>query len=1000
MPLPMMNDDDDAGGDISLSSSHSNASVASSNSSASWIVDQPRRPSSGSVGVSVPGPSRSNTQETIRPTPVSSMLQPEPPVSIPAPRSHPQPLAQARSRPHSRDRDVSAPVPQRLFGKSLFTRSPVPNGESPPSSSTSSMSSTADPNVFGGAVSSVADEIERSISLNDEPVDVRKTAMGAAGGPSRSAIPEESTVDLNAIASSSTSSLNTFTAQSPSPNAASRPTYQTRRTSSSTLGRSRSLNVKLPSVSLDTSSSTINPSKRGSSGLHRDNMPMSATSSRATPTSKIGWSRRPGEPRPPPLVSDGTASKMNRWVKEVVVCNFDLERGPVVERRAGGRRWGPGEKENVAFSSFPDTSLFSEGSILFSFKIRQIPPDPHTLAHPEPPSPMPDRVVKTVEEEMLDLSVGDPPGEAEVLPGGGNGSTSALATSTSGPIKAGDKAEEYRRWDERGREWLYGFVWFEQRRDKGITRGYMQKSLVILTHLPFPVLFSSVLQKVAPVFFEYGYSALEAACHSIAAWPDPSPDSVLELPLMTDLITVKLPDTTEASQIGRAFGVSPTSIREPLLASLPTSTPLRAFASFLPSLWSLWECLILAEPVLVIAPDPKTCSEIVWWLREMLRPIPPAGDFRPYLHIHDHDFSLLVNSNKPQAGVVVGVTNPFFRNAASHWPNVISIPSQRPRRIAPNGTSPAVAPSPAMKDTPEGFLSRRHRSVQKDRPLLKRLETLAAEGNLDDPEGNEALRTHFQQLTARFLVPLNRYFQTLVPTLSTSPNPSPIPSPVIPHPTGPTSTTHSSGAIRPFSLPAFLSHLRNHGPNPLAFKTKGLSMKSRVENDFYASFCMSPTFARWLETRVDSLGLALNAQSGGAAGSGGGGGLTVPGTSQGHSSPHGGRPDMPSRPSLPRSASASVGLGILGPHMMEGDGRSSPTPLAGGSESESSRLSSETDSLRFSEDSERLAGDGQGRERLEREGSGATIVPPVGWYDGRRASEGMVKAYGRNSIGR
>jgi hypothetical protein len=40
----------------------------------------------------------------------------------------------------------------------------------------------------------------------------------------------------------------------------------------------------------------------------------------------------------------------------------------------------------------------------------------------------------------------------------------------------------------------------------------------------------------------------------------------------------------------------------------------------------------------------------------MLRPIPPVGDFRPYLHIHDHDFSLLVNSNKPQAGVVVGVT--------------------------------------------------------------------------------------------------------------------------------------------------------------------------------------------------------------------------------------------------------------------------------------------------------------------------------------------------------
>ena len=39
-----------------------------------------------------------------------------------------------------------------------------------------------------------------------------------------------------------------------------------------------------------------------------------------------------------------------------------------------------------------------------------------------------------------------------------------------------EKAEEYRKWDERGREWLYGFVWFEQRRDGGIARGYMQVS--------------------------------------------------------------------------------------------------------------------------------------------------------------------------------------------------------------------------------------------------------------------------------------------------------------------------------------------------------------------------------------------------------------------------------------------------------------------------------------------------------------------------------------------
>lgn len=68
--------------------------------------------------------------------------------------------------------------------------------------------------------------------------------------------------------------------------------------------------------------------------------------------------------------------------------------------------------------------------------------------------------------------------------------------------------------------------------------------------------------------------------------------------------------------------------------------------------------------------------------------------------------------------------NPFFRNAAAHWPNVISIPDKQPKR-AGNGVS-----SPKL-DAPEGFVSRRQRGVLKDRALLKRLEGLVAEGKLD-----------------------------------------------------------------------------------------------------------------------------------------------------------------------------------------------------------------------------------------------------------------------------
>ena len=123
-----------------------------------------------------------------------------------------------------------------------------------------------------------------------------------------------------------------------------------------------------------------------------------------------------------------------------------------------------------AFSSFPDTSLFAEGSIMFSFKIRSIPPDPSTLSLPEPPSPMPGQV-RSMEQAMSEATISNDRLSA------GNRNRSRGTSTSSGQSGTGGKAEEYRKWDERGREWLYGYVWFEQRKDVGIARGYMQVSI-------------------------------------------------------------------------------------------------------------------------------------------------------------------------------------------------------------------------------------------------------------------------------------------------------------------------------------------------------------------------------------------------------------------------------------------------------------------------------------------------------------------------------------------
>jgi hypothetical protein len=111
------------------------------------------------------------------------------------------------------------------------------------------------------------------------------------------------------------------------------------------------------------------------------------------------------------------------------------------------------------------------------------------------------------------------------------------------------------------------------------------------------------------------------------------------------------------------------------------------------------------------------------------------------------------------------------------------------------------------------------------------------------------------------LVPLNRYFQTLVPTISPSPTPSPVYAfgASTPHSALASSTASTIGSLKPFSIPAFVSHLKTKGPNPLSFRQKGLTTKSRVESDFYTTFCMSPTFAGWLSKRVESMGVAFAA---------------------------------------------------------------------------------------------------------------------------------------------
>lgn len=256
--------------------------------------------------------------------------------------------------------------------------------------------------------------------------------------------------------------------------------------------------------------------------------------------------------------------------------------------------------ENSAFSAFPDTSLFSEGHISYSFKIRAPIEDEQT----DPPSETSTESYFNPTDGLRTSPVSTPTKHPTPDTTRRDSGFFGPVTEAQTPLEAkalpskGETADEYRRWDEKGRKWLYGYVWFQQRKDQSIVRGYMQvsfslkkgmvpgacsacqsqsrassqRSIVILSHLAYPALFDAVLEKVAPIYFSHGYPALEAACHGIAGWyvfhqhrrtslkltlyvlpvlirPEPVPGATLELPLLSEVLYVELPELNEAAQM-------------------------------------------------------------------------------------------------------------------------------------------------------------------------------------------------------------------------------------------------------------------------------------------------------------------------------------------------------------------------------------------------------------------------------------------------------------------
>jgi hypothetical protein len=102
--------------------------------------------------------------------------------------------------------------------------------------------------------------------------------------------------------------------------------------------------------------------------------------------------------------------------------------------------------------------------------------------------------------------------------------------------------------------------------------------------------------------------------------------------------------------------------------------------------------------------------------------------------MQDSDHTQLVNRLPPKAGLLLGVTNPFFEKSCLHWPHVLSLGRQTqyvflfPRfclTVAHHYNSPRQKNSAlgAPAGPAPGWKTKTHRRfISKDRELLKQVE--------------------------------------------------------------------------------------------------------------------------------------------------------------------------------------------------------------------------------------------------------------------------------------
>lgn len=484
---------------------------------------------------------------------------------------------------------------------------------------------------------------------------------------------------------------------------------------------------------------------------------------------------------PPAPTAPTSANHFHHWAVAFVVCNFNVDIGPEVEiLYPPDVAFTTQDLTAICFNSFPEQqNTETTEDMIFSYTFKNNSPDV-SISSPQAPY--------------------------------GSPST------------------------------FYASCIFRQEFDHTMKRSFNQRTLVLISHHPFLSFYTKLLRGMTESGVISDPTTLEAAYSQMTAWPSPSLGRH-ELPFLGAMITLDIAPHF-------AFPLQGLGGSIPLISDKPNSIyayePLGSWDTIMPfmpcitDLYVLYEKLLLCEPIVVIAKSPQLCSEAVSSLIDLIRPVPYAGEVKPYMTMQTDFRSIGIDGGTPRP-FLIGITNPFLLKrvlSATEGkdrtrPHILylqnfdgPVPTKRHHSLHRKSSRNALL------DLPGGGIDAHpptRRFLKTDAGLVAQIETLL---KLDVPthELGPLIRRHFAEVTAQFLSPINRYLATSVSGAAVSPG---------------------SGSIRyaSFSESNFIKDLGKHGTS-VKVRGQGPIQRHRARDGVYETFCQSANFYSWLDMKL------------------------------------------------------------------------------------------------------------------------------------------------------